>query len=256
MFVTPKKGLGQHFLRDKNIARKIVDSLSFEGYSKLIEVGPGTGILTEIMVERGLDVYSVEIDSEAFSYLGKRFPSLNGKIFHADFLDFPLSGIFKTPVGLIGNFPYNISSQIFFKILENKSIIREVVGMVQKEVALRIAEPPGSRIYGITSVLLQAFFNIEYLFSVSEKSFYPSPAVKSAVIKLVRNNTERLDCNEKIFFSIVKTAFNKRRKTLRNSLKGFIPKEATENPVLNKRPEQLGVNEFIQLAKIAGNNKD
>ncbi len=256
MYVTPKKRLGQHFLWDKNIARKIVDSLSLDGYTKLIEVGPGTGILTEIMVERGLDVYPVEIDPEAFSYIEKRFPSLNSKIFHADFLDFPLSGIFKTPVGLIGNFPYNISSQIFFKILENRSIVKEAVGMVQKEVALRIAEPPGSRIYGITSVLLQAFYNIEYLFSVSEKSFYPSPAVKSAVIKLVRNDTEKLDCNEKIFFSIVKTAFNKRRKTLRNSLKGLLPAEATQNPILNKRPEQLEVNEFIHLARMAEGGKD
>ncbi len=250
MFVTPKKGLGQHFLTDKNIAGKIVDSLSLEGYSKIIEVGPGTGILTSIMLNKGLDVYAVEIDREAVSYLKKHLPSLKGKIFHEDFLRFPLSEKFNEPVAVAGNFPYNISSQILFRILENRNLIREVVCMLQKEVAVRIAESPGNKIYGITSVLLQAFYNIEYLFTVTEKSFYPPPAVKSAVIKLSRNNTEKLECDEKLFFIIVKAAFNRRRKTLRNSLKRFLPQTSISSDILDKRPEQLGVNDFVMLTNM------
>ncbi len=249
-YVTPKKSLGQHFLRDKNIAEKIVQNLNPKETENIIEVGPGTGILTGILIDKKLNPYLIEIDRESVVYLKAKFPSTDKKIFHADFLDFPLSDKFSQPVSIVGNFPYNISSQIFFKILENRNIVREVVCMVQKEVGLRIAETPGNKVYGITSVLLQAFYDIQYLFTVSEKAFTPRPNVKSAVIRLKRNKTEKLECNEKLFFNVVKTAFNQRRKTLRNSLQNLLKNKNLPEEILKKRPEELSVQDFVNLTRL------
>ncbi|HEY4785728.1 MAG TPA: 16S rRNA (adenine(1518)-N(6)/adenine(1519)-N(6))-dimethyltransferase RsmA [Bacteroidales bacterium] len=248
-YVKAKKSLGQHFLKDQNIARKIVASLQTQGISNVLEIGPGMGVLTKYLLENTTyTTHVIEIDKESIDYLGNHFPELKGRIIDGDFLAIDLRKLFNQPFAIIGNFPYNISSQIFFKILEHRNEIPEVVGMIQKEVAERIAEPPGSKTYGILSVFLQAFYNIEYLFTVSEHVFAPPPKVKSAVIRLKRNNTAELGCNERLFFTVVKTAFNQRRKTLHNSLKSLI-KTSTHSDVLQKRPEQLSVGEFIQLTK-------
>ncbi len=248
--VRAKKRLGQHFLTDLNIARNIVNSLSEEQHL-VLEIGPGMGILTQFLLQRsGVDLFVVEIDSESVNYLHKHYPALANKIIEKDFLKLDLSTVFKDKFSIIGNFPYNISSQILFKVLEYKNYIPEVVGMFQKEVAVRIASQPGNKDYGILSVLLQAFYDIEYLFSVDAHVFNPPPNVKSAVIRLTRNNITDLGCNEQIFKQLVKTAFNQRRKTLRNSLKtlSFIDGFTCE-PIFNKRPEQLPVSDFIFLAK-------
>jgi len=253
----PKKALGQHFLNDRDIAAKIVSSLRADGIRHVIEVGPGMGALTPMLLhERRFDVRFVEIDADAAEYLKKRFPDINGKLVVADFLRHPLEAYFgHEPLAVIGNFPYHISSQIFFKILDHRSQVREVVGMLQKEVAERIAAPPGSRTYGITSVLLQAFYNIEYLFTVHEHVFTPPPKVKSGVIRLIRNDTEALPCDEVMFFRVVKTAFNQRRKMLGNSLKSLLPAGHAAHPMLSKRPEQLGVQEFIELTQFCFSSK-
>jgi len=243
-FVKPKKNLGQHFLTDQNIARKIVDSLGTD-VPDILEIGPGMGVLTKYLLERPeLNVHVVEIDTESVAYLKSVFPNLE-HIWSEDFLKTEIGDRFSGPFSVIGNFPYNISSQIFFRILELRNRIPETVGMVQKEVAERIAAPHGSKVYGILSVLLQAFFDIEYLFTVSENVFNPPPKVKSAVIRLTRNKLVQLPCDEKLFMRVVKTAFNQRRKMLRNSLKeicGNLPEKFAE-----KRPEQLAVNDFILL---------
>ncbi|MDD2380502.1 MAG: 16S rRNA (adenine(1518)-N(6)/adenine(1519)-N(6))-dimethyltransferase RsmA [Mariniphaga sp.] len=245
--VRPKKNLGQHFLRDQNIARKIVDSLSGVT-SDVLEVGPGMGVLTRFLLQKpALNVHLVEIDCESVEYLKIHFPELTERLYKQDFLQWdagPLTGSFS----IIGNLPYNISSQIFFRILEWRNRVPEVVCMVQKEVALRLSAPPGTKSYGILSVLLGAFYEIEYLFSVSEQVFIPPPKVKSAVIRLRRNQVEKLPCNEELFFHTVKAAFNKRRKMLRNSLN----KPGMELPeqFAEKRPEQLSVADFVQLTKI------
>lgn len=243
-FVKPKKNLGQHFLTDQNIARKIVDSLGAD-VPDILEIGPGMGVLTRYLLERPeLNVHVVEIDTESVDYLAASFPKLK-HIWAEDFLKSDIKARFNGPFALIGNFPYNISSQIFFRILEFRDRIPETVGMVQKEVAERIAAPHGSKVYGILSVLLQAFFDIEYLFTVSEKVFNPPPKVKSAVIRLTRNKVDQLPCDEQLFMKVVKTAFNQRRKMLRNSLKGVsadLPLNFAE-----KRPEQLTVNDFVTL---------
>lgn len=247
--IRPKKHLGQHFLKDNNIAQKIAGSLSSDTHS-LIEVGPGTGMLTKHLLELGLpEFYLIEIDRESIAYLQQQYPHLSERIIQGDFLQYDLGLIFnKTRFSVIGNFPYNISSQILFRVLEYRNQVAEVVGMFQKEVAERISSSPGSKKYGILSVLMQAFYNIEYLFTVSEKVFYPEPKVKSAVIRLSRNNTIRLDCNEKLFFSLVKSGFNQRRKILRNSLKNFEFKPAKNLEVLlSKRAEQLQVSDFVYL---------
>ncbi len=249
--VKPKKKLGQHFLKDQNIARKIVDSLG-NTTSNVLEVGPGMGVLTQYLLQREeLNVYVVEIDNESVLYLQQNFPGLKERILARDFLKFDFSSYFPGKFSLIGNFPYNISSQIFFKVLEYKQQIPEVVGMVQKEVAERMNALPGNKTYGIMSVLLQAFYSIEYLFTVSEQVFIPPPKVKSAVIRLVRNQVESLPCNEVLFFRIVKMAFNQRRKMLRNSLReiGIMPEQYAE-----KRPEQLSVEDFIELTSIIENH--
>jgi len=247
--VSPKKHLGQHFLKDDNIARKIVESL-LPGTENVLEIGAGTGILTKYLIEKqfpGLNV--IEIDVESVEYLNANFSELEGKIINADFLKYDLGKLFSGQFSIIGNFPYNISSQILFKVLEYRNSIDEVVGMFQKEVAERIASPPGSKKYGILSILIKAFFDIEYLFTVNESVFHPQPKVKSAVIRLKRNNLRQLNCNEKIFFAMVKAGFNQRRKTLRNSLKSFnIERNEKVDILLQKRAERLTVEDFEYLA--------
>lgn len=244
-FVKPKKNLGQHFLKDQNIARKIVDSLG-STVSDVLEVGPGMGVLTRFLLERPeLKIHVVEIDRESVQFLEQTFPELKNKIYFENFLKFDVTQHFSGHFSIIGNFPYNISSQILFKVLQYRDRVPEVVGMIQKEVAERISSPHGSKKYGILSVLLQVFYDIEYLFTVSEQVFDPPPKVKSAVIRLKRNNVTELPCNEALFVKVVKAAFNQRRKMLRNSLKGIcqnLPEKYAE-----KRPEQVSANEFIEL---------
>jgi len=249
--MTPKKSLGQHFLNDRSIAAKIVSSLRADGIYHVIEVGPGMGALTLLLLqEQRFDTVFVEIDAGAAGYLSAQYPDIRDKLIVADFLHYPLEAYFgDVPIAVIGNFPYNISTQIFFKILAHRSQVKEVVGMLQKEVAERIAAPPGSRTYGITSVLLQAFYDIDYLFTVHEHVFSPPPKVKSGVIRLIRNHVAALPCDESLFFRVVKTAFNQRRKMLGNSLKTLLPTNHTTNVMLSKRPEQLGVQDFIELTQ-------
>lgn len=243
--VRPKKYLGQHFLCDDGIAQRIVESLQTPN-PNVLEIGPGMGVLTKFLIHKeNVSLKVVEIDDESVAYLQQNYPELLDKIIAADFLTLDLSGMYSEKVSIIGNFPYNISSQILFKILENKDLVTEVVGMFQKEVAERIASAPGNKHYGILSVLLQAYYDIEYLFTVHEGSFNPPPKVKSAVIRITRNPEKKLGCDEKLFKQVVKTAFNQRRKTLRNSLKTYQFKGCfSENPLFTKRPEQLTVGEF------------
>jgi 16S rRNA (adenine1518-N6/adenine1519-N6)-dimethyltransferase len=244
--VRPKKKLGQHFLKDQNIARKIVDSLE-ASVSDVLEIGPGMGILTRYLAERPeLNLHLVEIDSESVEYLKTYYPNLSGRLYSEDFLKWDVACL-PDSFSIIGNFPYNISSRIFFRILELRNRVPEVVGMVQKEVAQRIAAGPGNKTYGILSVLLQAWYETEYLFTVHEQVFVPPPKVKSAVIRLRRNEVKTLPCNEKLFFEIVKTAFNQRRKMLRNSL-GTRSRNLPEH-FATKRPEQLSVADFIELTQ-------
>ena len=276
-FVRPKKALGQHFLVDLNIARKIVDALSAD-HDVVIEVGAGMGVLTQYLIENQLEkLQVVEIDKESVEFLKKKFPELEGHLTLGDFLKYDISQssfrakrseVEKSPansdeisplpavgrndgldVAVIGNFPYNISSQIFFQILKYRNNVSECVGMIQKEVAERLAAGPGSKTYGILSVLLQAWYDIEYLFTVNENVFNPPPKVKSAVIRLKRNNVKELECDEKLFVTVVKQAFNQRRKTLRNSLRSLIPAEIIDNEIFNKRPEQLSVAEFVDIVR-------
>jgi len=247
--VRPKKHLGQHFLHDQNIAGKIAGSLS--GLSaNVLEIGPGTGILTQHLLQnKNLKLKAIEIDLESIDYLKANYPEFGENIIHADFLKSNLNDIFSDPFAIIGNFPYNISSQIFFKVLDNRNLVPEVVGMVQKEVAERIAAPPGNKTYGIMSVLLQAWYNIEYLFTVNENVFTPPPKVKSAVIRLSRNQKQTLECDEILFTAVVKTAFNQRRKTLRNALSSIIKdKDTAALPFMSERAERLSVDDFVKLA--------
>lgn len=274
--VKPKKALGQHFLVDLDIARNIVGAMS-KDHDVVIEVGAGMGVLTQYIIEDQLDKLKVvEIDGESVDYLLKKFPMLDGHIVFGDFLkydiaamnangqrtteaapraalgrnDVPAAECEKKDVAVIGNFPYNISSQIFFQILKYRDCVSESVGMVQKEVAERLAAGPGSKTYGILSVLLQAWYDIEYLFTVHENVFNPPPKVKSAVIRLKRNGVKELGCDEKLFVTVVKQAFNQRRKTMRNSLRSLIPAEMIENEIFDKRPEQLSVAEFVELTNM------
>src|ERR1051326_2155770 len=250
--VRAKKHLGQHFLRDENIAQKIVQSLVHtDRYSKVLEVGPGMGVLTKYLLqENKFETYIIDIDKESIEYLHRNFPQLGERIISDDFLKVDLQKYFGTEsFAVIGNFPYNISSQILFKVLEHKEQVPEVVGMFQKEVAERIASPPGNKTYGILSVLAQAFYRIEYLFTVHENVFDPPPKVKSAVIRLTRNTTGKLNCDERLFFEVVKTAFNQRRKTLRNALSKFQVKNL-RSEMLSKRAEQLSVNDFAELTNL------
>ena len=243
--VRPKKNLGQHFLHDLNIARKIVGSLG-NTTTNVLEVGPGMGVLSRFLLQqKEFNLQVIEIDTESVNYLEQNFPELKNRIVEADFLKHNLSTVFDEKFSIIGNFPYNISSQIFFRVLEYKNQVPEVVGMLQKEVAERIANGPGSKAYGILSVLLQAFYEIEYLFTVPQQVFTPPPKVQSAVIRLTRNNLKELPCSEKLFFRVVKTAFNQRRKMLRKSL-GGLSKNLPEQ-FATMRPEQLSVESFIEL---------
>lgn len=248
--VKPKKFLGQHFLRDLDIAGKIADTVDSCPELPVLEVGPGTGVLTQFLLQKARPLKVVEVDFESVAYLRKHFPRLENDIIEDDFLQMKLDRLFDgAPFVLTGNYPYNISSQIFFKMLENKERIPCCTGMIQKEVAERIAAAPGKKAYGILSVLIQAFYKVEYLFTVSEHVFDPPPKVKSAVIRMTRNEVERLDCDEKLFKQVVKTTFNQRRKTLRNSIKPILGKDCplTSKPLFDKRPEQLSVQDFIEL---------
>lgn len=249
--VKPKKHLGQHFLSDQNIARKIADLIGNDK-SLVCELGPGTGMLTKQLLDnKNINhLKLVEIDKESVEYLNDNFDDDRIEIKQADFLKMELTDLFQDPFVLIGNFPYNISSQIFFKILENISLVDEVVCMIQKEVADRIASPPGNKTYGILSVLLQSWYDIEYCFTVSENVFIPPPKVKSAVIKLKRIQSNEIDCQPKQLRRIVKMAFGQRRKTLRNALKPLLPEDRTNIPYLDKRAEQLDKYQFAELTRL------
>ena len=250
MNIRPKKHLGQHFLKDLNIAKKIADSLTGKNYKKVLEIGPGMGVLTRFLLEKDFQTYAVEIDPESVVYLQKHFPELKNRILPTDFLEIRLDDYFDEPIAIIGNFPYNISSQIVFKTLENKEQIPEFAGMFQKEVAKRIAAEPGSKIYGVISVLTQAFYNVDYLFTVPPEVFNPPPKVESGVIRLTRKKDFTLAVDEKLFRKVVKTAFNQRRKTLRNSLKTFnLSDKLREDVIFAKRPEQLSIQQFIKLTQ-------
>jgi 16S rRNA (adenine1518-N6/adenine1519-N6)-dimethyltransferase len=248
--VRPKKFLGQHFLKDQNIASKIVEALTLKGKSNfVIEIGPGTGVLTQFLVKREeVDLRLAEIDRESVAYLKEHYPSHANKIIEGDFLELDLRQLTSSDIHVIGNFPYNISSQIFFKVLDNRHQVKQVVGMIQKEVADRIAEKEGSKTYGILSVLLQAFYDIEFLFKVPPGVFFPPPKVMSGVIRMTRNNRERLECDEDLFKKVVKQGFQNRRKTLRNALKPLnLPTQISSLPQMDLRAEQLSVEDFISL---------
>lgn len=248
--VKAKKHLGQHFLKDLNIAQKIADTLSLQNYHKVVEIGAGMGVLTQFLLQKNTDVFVVEIDRESVVYLEAHYPQLQGKIIANDFLKYDIATNMGEPFAIIGNFPYNISTQIVFKLLELREWVPEFSGMFQKEVAERICEQAGSKTYGILSVLTQAFYETEYLFTVSEHVFNPPPKVKSGVIRLKRKTDYHLEGDEGLFFSVVKTAFNQRRKTLRNSLKALLTDEIKENPIFSKRPEQLAWQEFVAITKM------
>lgn len=247
--IRPKKALGQHFLKDFSVARQIADTLA--GYPDLpvLEVGPGTGVLTQFLVEDKRDLTVVEVDPESIEYLENHYPTLDGRIINADFLKLDLAELFPGQLAVIGNYPYNISSQIFFKVLDYKDKIPVCSGMIQKEVAERLASAPGKKAYGIITVLLKVWYDIEYLFTVGAEVFDPPPKVQSAVIRMTRNSRRSLDCDEALLKNVVKTAFNQRRKTMRNSLRALVGNdpELLALPIFDKRPEQLSVEEFIDL---------
>jgi 16S rRNA (adenine1518-N6/adenine1519-N6)-dimethyltransferase len=245
--VRPKKHLGQHFLTDPSIAGRIVDALQVPPGDTVLEIGPGTGVLTGLLLAKDIQLLPVEIDPESVAHLVQHWPMLEDRIIAQNFLKMDIHAHITGPFHIIGNFPYNISSQIFFRALEYRQDVRSVVCMIQKEVAMRIASPPGSREYGILSVLLQAYYNIEYLFSVKPGSFFPPPKVTSGVIRLTRNQTASLPCDEKLFVKVVKSTFNQRRKMIRNSIKSILLNLDSDHELLSKRPEQLGVPEFVEL---------
>ncbi|MDR0873156.1 MAG: 16S rRNA (adenine(1518)-N(6)/adenine(1519)-N(6))-dimethyltransferase RsmA [Prevotellaceae bacterium] len=256
-YVKPKKFLGQHFLKDLSVAQRIAETLPLTEKTAVLEIGPGTGVLTQFLLQNpNIDLTVVELDRESVPYLRTHFPALENRIIEGDFLKLDLSAVFKEKFFIIGNYPYNISSQIFFKLLDYREQVPCLTGMIQKEVAERIAAPHGSKTYGILSVLLQAYYNVEYLFTVDERVFDPPPKVKSAVVRLTRNEVEKIDCDEVLFKTVVKTAFNQRRKTLRNSLKSLIDKdnEISRKAIFDKRPEQLSVAQFIELTNIIRSN--
>lgn len=252
MEVRAKKALGQHFLTDQSIAKTIVKSLTADGVPDVLEIGPGMGVLTQYLLQReDINLKLVELDSESVAYLLTHFPNMQGKLYEADYLRLDIHRLFPGPYRVIGNFPYNISSQIFFKILDDKDLVGEVVCMIQKEVAERIAEKPGTKTYGILSVLLQAWYDIEYIITVGSGAFAPPPKVQSAVIRLRRNSRESLGCDEKLFKQVVKTAFNQRRKTLRNALKPLLPEGFDSSAeVFDLRAEKLSVEDFVALTQM------
>ena len=248
--VRPKKFLGQHFLTDLGIAKDIADTVDTCPTLPVLEVGPGMGVLTQFLLQKDRPLKVVELDRESIAYLHANFPTLEGNIIEGDFLKMDLQQVFGgQPFVLTGNYPYNISSQIFFKMLDNKNLIPCCTGMIQKEVAERMAAGPGSKTYGILSVLMQAWYSVEYLFTVHEHVFNPPPKVKSAVIRMTRNDTQELGCDEVLFKQVVKTTFNQRRKTLRNSIKPIVGPDCPllTDELFNRRPEQLSVAEFISL---------
>jgi 16S rRNA (adenine1518-N6/adenine1519-N6)-dimethyltransferase len=254
--VKPKKGLGQHFLKDLNIARKIVGSIESYSISKVLEIGPGTGVLTQFLLSnKNFETYCIEIDRESIAYLKSKFPELGNRLMEGDFLKTDLTGIFSKQLIIMGNFPYNISSQIFFRVLDYKDLVSEVVCMVQKEVADRICAASGNKTYGILSVLLQAYYHTTNLFTVNPSVFVPPPKVKSAVMRLTRNNRKDLDCDPQLFRQVVKTGFNQRRKVLRNSLKNLLSGVDPNETILQMRPEQLSVDQFIGLTRMIGQAK-
>lgn len=254
--VRAKKHLGQHFLNDENIAQKIADALTLQNYTIALEIGPGMGVLTKYLLQKPIDTYVIEIDTESVEYLKTHYLKLSNKILSEDFLKFDLTKVFgNEPFAVIGNFPYNISSQIVFKVLQMRDQIPEFAGMFQKEVAERICEKKGSKTYGILSVLTQAFYDTEYLFTVSEHVFTPPPKVKSGVMRMRRKEDYKLPCDEKLFFNVVKKAFNQRRKTLRNSLKTFnLSENLREDSIFDLRPEQISVEQFIELTQKIAND--
>ncbi len=263
--VKAKKHLGQHFLKDEGIAKQIADTLTFKGYHHVLEIGPGTGVLTKYLLQNEIDLVAMDLDSESIDYLNQDFPLEHPQIFgahtsfkvlEADFLKYDLSTLFDDePFAITGNFPYNISTQIVFKMLEWRHRIPEFSGMFQKEVAERICAKEGNKTYGILSVLAQAFYSAEYLFTVAPDVFDPPPKVHSGVLRLIRKEIQQLDCDEKLFFRVVKTAFNQRRKTLRNSLKSFeLSDILKEDTIFDQRPEQLAVADFIGLTKKIAND--
>ena len=247
--VKAKKHLGQHFLKDESIAKAIADTLALKGYDDILEIGPGMGVLTKYLLEKPINTYVIEIDNESVVYLNENYPKLEGKIISKDFLKYNINEIFEgKQFAIIGNFPYNISTQIVFRALELRNQIPEFAGMFQKEVAERICEKKGTKAYGILSVLVQAFYDAEYLFTVNEDVFIPPPKVKSGVLRLRRKENFTLPCSEKLFFTVVKTAFQQRRKTLRNSLKTLnLSDVLREDVIFDLRPEQLTVAAFIDL---------
>ncbi len=249
--VKAKKHLGQHFLKDESIAKAIADSLNLEGYDDLLEIGPGMGVLTKYLLEKPVNTYVIEIDAESVTYLDENFPKLKDKIISKDFLRYNINETFEgKQFAIIGNFPYNISTQIVFRTLEFRNQIPEFAGMFQKEVAERICSKKGSKVYGILSVLSQAFYDVEYLFTVDETVFIPPPKVKSGVMRMRRKENYTLLCNEKMLFTVVKMAFQQRRKTMRNSLKSLnLSDNLREDKIFDLRPEQLSVEQFIELTQ-------
>ena len=248
--VRPKKHLGQHFLKNEAIAAQIADALLPGAFDKVVEIGPGMGVLTQFLLKRESDVYVVELDGESVSYLKGHFDIRYDHIIEGDFLKLDLQKTFEGNIAVVGNFPYNISSQIVFKIIENRDMIPQMAGMFQKEVAERIVAGPGSKTYGIISVLTAAYYEGEYLFTVDKEEFNPPPKVQSGVIRLVRKENYSLPCNEKLFKTVVKTAFNQRRKTLRNALKSLgLPDELKKSDLMGKRAEQLSLEDFIHITK-------
>ena len=248
MDVKPKKHLGQHFLTDEKISERISNAISKSKKINLLEIGPGTGALTKFLLHENIDLISYELDVESITYLKNTYPTLI--VYNEDVLKTDWSKIFKGNYSVTGNFPYNISSQILFKIYENRTIIDEMVGMFQKEVAERVCSGPGTKKYGILSVLIQAYYDVEYLFTVSEEVFNPPPKVKSGVIKITRNNIIKLDCDEKLFFLVVKAIFNQRRKMARNSLKSLLGDKKIDHILLTKRPEELSIENFTEITKM------
>lgn len=255
--VRAKKHLGQHFLRDENIAKKIADTLTLQGYKDVLEIGPGMGVLTKYLLKKDVNTHVIEIDTESVEYLKNHYLNLSDRIYEKDFLKYDITEVFKDrPFAIIGNFPYNISSQIVFKTLEMRHQVPEFSGMFQKEVAQRICSQEGSKIYGILSVLTQAFYNAEYLFTVSPSVFNPPPKVDSGVLLLRRKKNFALPCDEALFFKVVKTSFQQRRKTLRNSLKTFnLSDNLKANTIFGQRPEQLSVSQFIELTSLIENDQ-
>jgi 16S rRNA (adenine1518-N6/adenine1519-N6)-dimethyltransferase len=253
--VYPKKNLGQHFLKDKSIASEIAMTLTGNGYTSVLEIGPGTGILTGFLIKRKFDDFRViEIDNESVHFLKENFPDLK-EIIRGDFLMMDIDSFFTDKIGIIGNFPYDISSQIFFKVMKHRDKVKEICGMLQKEVAERICASPGTKTYGIMSVLLQAYYSVEYLFTVPEYVFSPPPKVKSGVIRLIRNEVTDLGCDESLFLRVVKATFNQRRKTLRNSVKAAFNLKREDYADFGLRPEQLSVDQFIKLTNWIDKNR-